>query len=93
MKYYVCELDITMDGTNDIGCYPKDDETSAMKLFYQKCASLIDNENYQNALVHLVRQDGFVMATKCFKHEVPTVEDEGVTDESATSEADEEVTE
>lgn len=66
-KYYVVEITKYVDGTKDAyGVYPQETLTDALKVFHQKLAGAMGNENYAFELVHVINELGAVVKSENF---------------------------
>ncbi len=73
--YFVTRVNINTSGTQANSIQRFDDETAAMKRFYNILAADIDNDAYQYEMAQVVREDGIVTASQVFDNRTPNVEE------------------
>ena len=76
MMYIVTRFNITVAGVETHSQQKYDDETQAMKRYYNLLAADIDNPNLAYEMVQVVREDGIATASQVFDNRVQT-ESEG----------------
>ena len=64
--FIVTRFNINSSGQEAHSQQKYDDETAALKRYYNILAADIDNDNFQYELVQTVRDDGIVIASQVF---------------------------
>lgn len=64
--FIVTRFNINQQGQESHSQQKYDDETQAMKRYYNILAADIDNDNFQYELCQVVREDGIAIATQVF---------------------------
>ncbi len=73
--YFVTRVNINTSGTQANSIQKYDDQTAAMKRYYNVLAADIDNDAYQYEMVLVVREDGIVTASQVFDNRTAESED------------------
>lgn len=70
MMYIVTRYNITVAGAEAHSQQKYDDETQAMKRYYNLLAADIDNPNLAYEMVQVVREDGIATASQVFDNRI-----------------------
>ncbi len=73
--FFVTRVNINQSGTQANSIQRFDDETAALKRYYNVLAADIDNDAYQYEMVQVVREDGIVTASQVFDNRTPNAEE------------------
>lgn len=81
MRYIFIELETTLEDTIAPGVYTYDNQDTAMARFHRSLGNHLANpNNYRAILCHVIRQDGFVIASQ--RYEFPKEEPEEASEEA-----------